>query len=120
MPIVHDLITRNLIVDTVCDLYNDSVLILQTAANIEVGRITLDNDAFANSIDGRAVANGFPKQTTTIYAGEIKKFILQNNSSNISGTVSIPNGGGDIELAKLDYIIGETIILNQLIYRVRQ
>lgn len=121
MAVAHDVLTRNLIVDTVCNLLdNGATLVFRNAADIDIAIITLDNDAFANAIDGQAVANGFPKQTTAFYENEIKKFVIKDNVGvvKISGTVTIPNGGGDIELAVVNYAIGDPVSLEQLIYRV--
>jgi hypothetical protein len=121
MSVAHDLLTRNLITDTVCNLLDSgATLVFRNAADIDIAILSLDNDAFANAIDGEAVANGFPKQTIAIYANEIKKFVIKDNVGvvKISGTVTIPNGGGDIELAEVNYTIGEIVSLEQLIYRV--
>jgi hypothetical protein len=121
MSIAHDMLTKNLIVDTVCNLLDGSAtLIFKTAADIVVGVITLDADSFAVASNGEAIANGFPKTTIVTTAGHVEKFEIRTSTNvpKIFGVVSLPGNVGDIELATLDYLISDTITLTKLNYRV--
>jgi len=121
MSIAHDMLTKNLIVDTVCDLLDTSAtLVFKTASETIVGVIALDVDSFAVASNGEALANGFPKTATVTTAGHVEKFEIRDAASvpKIYGTVSLPGNAGDIELATLDYLVSETITLTRLNYRV--
>jgi hypothetical protein len=122
MAIVHDIPTRNLIVDTVCgsNLDGGSILYFLDNTNVVMATIGLDTDAFVPSVNGSATANGFPKSGTVVFAGTVAWFQILNPLlvTKITGTVTIAGGGGDIELSSLVYSVGEIINLSSLTYRV--
>jgi len=121
MPIAHDIITKNLITDTVCGLFNGgAVLMFKTDADVIVAQIALDAIAFAAAANGEAIANGFPKTTIVSIAGTVSKFEIRNSldAPKIFGTVSLPGNNGDIELSVLEYAISDPITLASLNYRV--
>jgi len=120
--VTHDIDTKNQIVDTVCGsrLDGGAKLVFLSAADILMATISLNSDAFAVADGGQAIANGFPKMTTIVYANTITKFqiIDASNVVRITGSVTVEGGGGDIELSSVTYTIGETTTLQSLIYRV--
>jgi len=94
--------------------------LFKTASETTIATITLDADAFTVASNGEALANGFPKIATVVADGNIDRFELRTSTGTpkIFGTVTLPGAAGDIELATLDYLIGQTITLTKLNYRV--
>ncbi|MDO8640933.1 MAG: hypothetical protein Q7R33_05265 [Nitrosarchaeum sp.] len=121
MSVVHDTATKNLIANTVCALLNGgATLIFMTTDDTVIGTINFEVTAFGSAVLGESTAASFPKQATTVAAGDITKFVIKDATltTKISGTVTVTGGGGDIELSSITYAIAEVIQLQQLKYRV--
>ena len=120
--IQHDIPTKDLIVNAVCgtNIDNGSTILLFDTSFTPMSYISLESDAFSDSINGQAQANGFPKSGIVTFAGTIAYFQIINSQSfpKISGTVTTAGGGGDIELSSLTYAVNEQVLINSLIYRV--
>jgi len=121
MALIHDTVTKDLIVNTVCGQLNGGATIqFLTSGSTVVAVINLDSTAFSTSSSGQANALSFPKTATAIAAGTITQFQIVDSLSvvKITGTVTIEGSGGDIELTSIIYAINDTVTLSSLIYRV--
>jgi hypothetical protein len=119
--IVHDLLTQNLIANTVCGLLNGGASInFLNVTNLIVATIPFEATAFAPAVNSQAVAVNFPKSAPALISDTIVSFQIVDATAvvKITGSVTIEGGGGDIELVGITYSAGDILILNSLIYRV--
>jgi hypothetical protein len=122
MAIVHDIPTRDLIVNAVCgaNLNGGASLVFLDVSSTVMATIPLELTAFPTSVNGETSAFNFPKTGTVIFAGTITQFQIWNSLEvvKITGSVTLTGGGGDIELSSLTYALTEQINVSQLTYRV--
>lgn len=108
---------RTLAVNEVISTLNNGSLTLLTAADVVVAVLPLSAIAFQNAVDGVSTANPITPDTNT-GAGTVTKFQLRNNFSTplIFGSVSLPAGGGDLEMANNVFLAGDTASCEALTY----
>jgi len=121
MTISHLISVRDTITNAVVDAIDlggpNGTVVIETSANAEVATITLAATAFGSSASGKATA-----QPTTpdidANGGIADHFNVNDGGAGLvfAGSVSLPAGGGDMELSSLTIPAGGTVNLNVFEY----
>lgn len=118
MTISHSSSTRNELADTIAsEIGANGVLEFQTSGGSEVATITFGSPAFGSASGGVITANSTTDDTNAS-GGTVSKFAIKKSggSTVLTGTVTTPGGGGDIELSSTSIGSGDTVSLTSLTY----
>jgi len=124
MALTHVTTIRDVLTDAVVDAIDagsaDTTgdLVLMTAGEATVATLTWTaTPAFGASSSGEATMNAINDDTNAV-GGDITlfKFVDRDNAEVFRGSVSLPAGGGDIELSSLSIGAGDTVSITSATY----
>lgn len=115
MAITLEDIARNAACNAVVDQLDGGTIEFQTVASAEVATLTLGTPAFGAAAAGVAAANAITSDPSAT-GGTITKAVFKTSGAApvFTATVSLPAGGGDIELSSVT--IGATDIVSMSAY----
>jgi hypothetical protein len=124
MALTLEATMQNAIADAIDDLINTGAGVatfkFETAGDVAVATMTLQNPAFGDAVAGLITLNGLPLQDTNAAGGEVAKFSIYDRDGvkQLEGTVTATGNGGDIELPSLTVPAGAILQLTTLSIQV--
>ena len=120
MPVSHPETVRSQIADLVCKKVDDGgkgSIVFQDAESNAVATLTFAGVAFGDADAGKCIANTIEDDTECV-GGIVASFVVKNVVGDIcfGGSVTAPDGGGDIILSSTSIGEGDTISISALTY----
>lgn len=121
MSIIHSTAVRNAIADFVVDKLDEGsppgTLVFLTSGDVEVATLTFANPAFGSAVAGVATSNAITADSSAT-GGTIAKAQARNGAGTtiFTLTVTVSDGGGDIELNALAAAPGEPVSIESATY----
>ena len=118
MAVTHQLVTRQLICNTVVDLLDGGVLRFLTAADVTGADGSFGTPAFgAADASAIATANAIGDATNAGSSAVVAKGAMRSTTADVVlFSVTTIGGGGDYELSNTTVANGEAIVTSSLTY----
>lgn len=126
MALTHVSTLRNQLADLVVDAIDvgstdangDLQIATSSAFSTILATLQFANPAFGAASGGVATANAIAADTNAANSGSAANFRIRdrNNAEVLRGTVSVPGGGGDIQLSSTGIVAGDTVSLSAMTY----
>jgi hypothetical protein len=116
--VTHSEVARNMLCNWITSQIDGGTLIFMTSNDVPVATLLFGNPAFADAIDGVAVANPITRDESAV-GGTITKAIITNINDDIiiSCLVTVVGGNGDIVLSSINVAPTQAIELSALSYQ---
>jgi hypothetical protein len=121
MTLTHATAVRNAQADAVDDAVNTgtgTAQFIARASTTVLVAFNLPNPAFAAASGGDLVLNSTPIAGTGVAAGAADNFLLVDRDAGtvLSGSISGPGGGGDVEASNINIAVDQDCSLESFTY----